>query len=482
MSPALKRSLFTIGGVVGFLALVALIAPRLVNVNRYKPRLEAAASEALGMDVRVGGRVGLGFFPGFHLTLEDGRILGERGATVASVRRASLYIEPFPLLHSEFRLHRIDLTQPMLSIERGPEGKFNVERLKKAVTLLRAMDGGSVTLTNGTLRFTDQRSGEEVAATGIDLAVRRIRIAGGTGLRLLKGLSLRAKLTCAEIRTKTLSGSALTVMAEGNDGVFEFKPATMSVFGGRAEGSLRADVTGTIPLWQIHCSLPKFRIEEFLKVLSPTRAAEGEMTFSMNLSLQGESWGQMVQTAAGDVSLRGQDLTLLGNDLDGAISRFDSSQNFNLVDVGAVFLAGPLGLAVTKGYNFAGLFRGTGGTTKIGVVVSDWTVDRGVAHAKDVAMATAENRLAVQGGLDFVKGRFADMTVAVVDAKGCPRLRQTIRGPFEKPEVEKPHALTSLAGPLVKLFKRARDVFPSGPCDVFYSGSVAPPNRESHSE
>jgi hypothetical protein len=32
------------------------------------------------------------------------------------------------------------------------------------------------------------------------------------------------------------------------------------------------------------------------------------------------------------------------------------------------------------------------------------------------------------GGLDFVYGRFADMTAAVVDAEGCPKLKQTIRG------------------------------------------------------
>jgi uncharacterized protein involved in outer membrane biogenesis len=475
MSPTLTRRLYIIGGAVGLLVLLALVAPGLVNLDQYKPQLEAAASDALGMEVRVGGRVTLGVFPGFHLTLEDGRIVGEQGATVASVRKANLFIALFPLLHKEVRLHRIELAQPTISIERDLEGRFHVERLKRAVALLRAMDGGSVTLKNGALRYVDQRSGEGAEATGIDLAVPRIRL--GTSPELLKSLSLRATLTCAEDRTKTLSVSAVNVVVEGNDGAFEFKPATMRIFGGQAEGDLRADFTGPVARWQVHCSLPKFRIEEFFKVLSPTKAGEGEMTFSMNLSLQGATWSQMVQTAAGDASLRGENLTLLGNDLDGAISRFDSSQNFNLVDVGAVFLAGPLGLAATKGYNFAGLFRGTGGTTKIGTVVSDWKVERGVAQATDVAMATAENRLAVQGGLDFASGRFADMTVAVVDEKGCPRLRQTIRGPFEKPEVGKPHVLGSLAGPWVKLFKKARDVFPSGPCEVFYSGSVAPPKQ-----
>lgn len=479
MSRGLRRILFILGGAAGLLLLAGLIAPLLVNLDPYKPGLEAAASDAMGMDVRVAGKIGIGFFPTFHLTLNGGRVLGEQGATVASARTATLFIELFPLLHKEFRLHRIDLRQPMLFVERDSAGRFNIERLKKATTLLRSMDGGSVALTNGAVSYSDKRSGEKIEATGIDLTVRRIRFAGGTSPPPLKAISLGANLTCAEIRTKTLAGSDLKMVVEASDGIFEVNPVTMSLFGGRGEGSLRADVTGPVPLCQVRCSLPDFRIEEFLKALSPAKAAEGEMSFSLNLSMQGGSWGQLIQTAAGDASLRGRDLTLMNNDLDGAISRFDSSQNFNLVDVGAVFLAGPVGLAVTKGYNFAGLFQGTGGTTRIGIVVSDWKVEHGVARAKDVAMATPKNRLAVQGGLDFVHGQFADMTVAVVDADGCPRLRQTIRGPFEKPEVEKPHVLASLAGPLTSLFKKAKKIFPAAPCEVFYSGSVAPPNQES---
>jgi AsmA protein len=145
------------------------------------------------------------------------------------------------------------------------------------------------------------------------------------------------------------------------------------------------------------------------------------------------------------------------------------------VDVGAVFFAGPMGLAVTRGYDFGSLFRGSGGNARITTLVSNWKVERGVAQAKDVAMATAKNRIALQGGLDFVHGQFADVTVAVIDAKGCARVRQAIHGSFANPVVEKPRILTSLAGPVLKLYRRARRVFPAAPCEPFYSGSVAAP-------
>ncbi len=471
----MKRILFTIGAGAGLLALVALAAVLFVDVNRYKPQLEVAASEALGMKVRVGGRLGVGFFPGFHVTVEDGRILGEQGVAVASAKRASLYIQLLPLLHREVRLSKIDLRQPTLSIERGPEGRLNVERLKQAAALLEALDGVSVSLRDGALLYTDRRSGERLEATDFDLVVHRMRVAGGKSPQLLKGIVFKAELACGEIRAKDLSVSALKVSVVAKDRIIELKPVTMRVFGGEAAGSLRADVSGPVPLYQIRCSLPRFRIEEFLKILSPKRAAEGAMDFSASLSMRGSTMSQLVESAAGEISVKGENLTLVGNDLDLVLSRFESSQGFNIVDVGAVFFAGPLGLAVTKGYNFASLFRGSGGNTSIRTLVSDWRVERGVAAAEDVALATPENRIALQGGLDFANGRFADVIVAVVDAGGCARARQAIRGPFGKPEVEKPHILKSLAGPMRKLYRQARGLFPSGPCDVFYSGSVAPP-------
>jgi AsmA protein len=191
--------------------------------------------------------------------------------------------------------------------------------------------------------------------------------------------------------------------------------------------------------------------------------------------MQGKTAHELKQTAEGEASLRGSNLTLEGRNLDREISRYKSSQNFNLVDVGAVFFAGPLGLAVTKGYNFGNLLVRRGGSSRIGTFVSGWKVERGVAQAKDVALATNKNRIALKGGLDFVNDEFADVIVAVIDARGCATMRQRIRGPFQKPVVEKPNVLKSVAGPALKLLKQTREVLRGGSCDVFYAGSVAPP-------
>ena len=69
-----KIALFAAGGLFALLLLAAVALVLFVDVNAHKPLLEAAASDALGMEVRIGGRLGIGLFPGFHITLEDVRI------------------------------------------------------------------------------------------------------------------------------------------------------------------------------------------------------------------------------------------------------------------------------------------------------------------------------------------------------------------------------------------------------------------------
>jgi hypothetical protein len=90
-------------------------------------------------------------------------------------------------------------------------------------------------------------------------------------------------------------------------------------------------------------------------------------------------------------------------------------------------------------------------------------------------MATKLNRIALKGRINFVDERFDDVTIALIDARGCARVQQKIHGPFQKPVVEKQNVLMSLAGPALNLLKQARDLFTDGTCEAFYTGSVPAP-------
>jgi AsmA protein len=477
-----KIALFAAGGLFALLILAAVALVLFVDVNVDKPRLEAAASDALGMEVRIGGRLGIGLFPGFHVTLEDVRIRN-RGADVASAKETILGIELLPLLYKEVRIVKIGMKRPRISIEQDSDGKFNFETpeeeagkktAEEAKGTRFSLDVAKISLSDGALFYADKKTEEVLEAGDFNLDVSRLRLTERKNSDLLKNLSFVAEFACKEFRKGSLAVSNLKIHIDGKDGILDLNPVTMRLFGGQGSGSLRADLSGSVPLYNVRYSLSKFRIEEFLKTLSPKKVAEGSMDFSANLSTRGKTANEMKRTANGEVSLRGENLTLDGVDLDRTFSRYEASQSFNLVDVGAFFFAGPFAPLITKGYNFASLFQGSGGNSRIRVLVSDWKVEHGIARAKDVAMATNENRIALMGSLDFVNERFNDVTVAVVDEKGCAKVRQKIRGPFRKPEVEKLSVLQTAGGPLLSLFKQAEKLF-GGQCEVFYAGSVAPP-------
>ena len=471
MSKSLRNIFLVIIGLIGLLILISVALFFIVDTSAYKPRLERAASDALGMEVHVGGRLEIGIFPRLHVRLDDVHIRN-RGMDIASAKEARLEIALLPLLHKEVLIRRIRLQRPRISIKRDRDGVFNFEEAKGTLLAL-VLD--NLALSDGAFLYGDEESGEGFEVGNFNLDIRSLRIAGGSSTELLKNLSFTAEFACREIRTKGLMFSDVKFTCKGQDGIFSLNPVTMRLFGGQGSGSIEVDFSDPVPRYSVRSSLSKFRIEEYLKTLSSKKVAEGSMDFSASLSMQGNTAKEIKQTTGGEVSLRGVNLTLYGYDLDREFARFESSQNFNLVDAGAFFFAGPLGLAVTKGYNFASIFQGSGGSSSIGKLFSDWKVEHGIAQAKDVAMATKQNRIALKGRINFVNERFDDVTIALIDARGCARVQQKIHGPFRKPVVEKPSVLMSLAGPALNLLKEARDIFTGGKCKVFYTGSVPAP-------
>ena len=108
-------------------------------------------------------------------------------------------------------------------------------------------------------------------------------------------------------------------------------------------------------------------------------------------------------------------------------------------------------------------------------LVSDWKIKDGIAEAEDVAFSTRESRVAMKGRFDFVNEQFDNMTVAVVDEKGCVRFSQKIHGPFLHPRIEEAGALKSIAGPIINLYVKTKKFLQGGKCEIFYAGSVPHP-------
>lgn len=352
-----------------------------------------------------------------HITLEDVH-LAQQGGEIARIEKVRLGIDLLPLLQNNIRIGTLALKHPRISLERDDDGKFNYMKTESNGATEATLDWPEVSLTEGTLIFSDQQTGAMFEASNCSLAVNQLGSAGwnvSDPSNLLKTLSFTADLACGAIQIQELTLSAVHLSARGKNGVIDLNPVTMQIFGAQGAGKLHADFTSAIPHYDLRYQLLAFRIEEFFKLLSPQPVATGTMDFSTTLSAQGKTLDEERPTIMGTVSLRGENIKIVGRDLDEEFSRFESSQNFNLVDVGAFFFAGPLGLLVTKGFNFASNLQGPSGSSKIRTLVSDWQVKHGVAQAQDVALATSQHRVAIQGGLDLVNEKFNDLTMALVD-------------------------------------------------------------------
>lgn len=471
MPRTLRIVLYAVGGLV-CLSVLATAVLFFVDINVFKPRLETLASSTLGMQVNIGGRLGIGILPRLHITVQDVQVRN-RGKDFIFAKEADLGLRFAPLLHREVRFSQIALKDPRITIERDRDGHYNYEEPDEAKQARRQFHLVKIHISGGTLRYVDKLYDENIQAEDCDGDLSDVRHPGGS--ELLSQLSLTAEFACGELRTKKVTASDLKLSLDGKDGIFDFKPLTMAVFGGQGSGGIRLERSGPVPRTNVHYTLSRFRIGDYFRVFSPNAVANGLMDFSVNLSMQGRTRNDQRRTANGEVTLLGKDLTLVGKDLDKDLAQYASSQNFNLIDVSAFFFAGPVGLAVTKGYDFSSLFQRSGGNTPIRVLVSRWKVENGVALAQDVALATKENRLALHGGLDFVHEEYKGVTVALIDAKGCAKVTQDISGPFLKPVVEKPHVLVAIAGPALNLLRKARDFITNRKCQVFYSGSVPQP-------
>ena len=100
-SKTLKRSWYALGAVLGLMMVGGAVA--VFSWGRLsKTRVEAAASDALGMQVTIGGELKVRLFPRIRMTLQDVRIRNQ-DSDLAAVKEAQLGIELLPLLQRQIR-------------------------------------------------------------------------------------------------------------------------------------------------------------------------------------------------------------------------------------------------------------------------------------------------------------------------------------------------------------------------------------------
>jgi AsmA protein len=475
MRPEKKKRLARGGGIVALTIIAGIAAVLLFNINSYKSRIETAVSEATGLDVRINGKMGLSFLPlgvsarNIHVTCE--------GAELLSIENLKIGVELMPLLRRQFEVTSCVLVKPTVTIVRTAEGKYNFERPERkfAESPSAAFNLKDLRLSEGTLGYLDKKTGENTELRGINLAVKDLLIADTSG-EIIKNVSFTGSFDCKEVLRKDVRIENLKGPVKAEKGMCSLKPLTMDLLGGKGEGDVTVDGSAVAPVYKLNLKVSRLDFEKLEESFGIKKVIGGKGDLSVSLAAKQTGRRSLMSNLDGTFALRGDNLVSYTMDFDKVLSSYEASQEFHLTDLAAFFFVGPLGSVALKGYRYGDLYYQTrGGRGAITQFISHWKIKNGEADATDCALATRHNRVALKGRLNLVSERFDNVTVALLDDKGCPILKQTISGPFGSPRAGAVSAVESFAGPFLDLYRKAKRFIQGGKCEVFYNGAVQQP-------
>ncbi|MCD4735637.1 MAG: hypothetical protein K8R53_06305 [Bacteroidales bacterium] len=301
------------------------------------------------------------------------------------------------------------------------------------------------------------------------ISANEISIGEGSAEQPLADLSFDAVIKASRIYSGSFDLDHVSYDVNANKGIFTVYPGKIRFFGKEGKGIYKLSPFEDTPTYEVKYSIDQFQVKEFLSNLLSDTILVGKMDLDMNVVLSESDDGNIFSNIDGYINISGENLTLHGIDIDKVLEKYKRSQKFNLTDLGAVAIAGPFGLLLTKGSDFARLALGNiGETTPITNFISTWDMVKGNMILKDVAFSTEKNLIAGKGSIDLATDSL-DVTIAVLDKNGCSILSQTDFGTLENPQQSELKIVSTVFGPITNIFDGAL----GKDCEVFYNGKLS---------
>ena len=122
------KFVYVLVGLVVLLLAGLVVIVLTVDLNAYRAEIAAELEAVTGRDVAIDGRIEFAMAPSFSVAVEDIRIggnIGSQGRPLARLPRLQATIGIFPLLSGRIEVERIRLFDPVLVLERLPDGRAN---------------------------------------------------------------------------------------------------------------------------------------------------------------------------------------------------------------------------------------------------------------------------------------------------------------------------------------------------------------------
>lgn len=290
-----------------------------------------------------------------------------------------------------------------------------------------------------------------------------------TGLKYTTGT-----IAVKQLKLPGLNALDLNLNVTGKNDSLDIMFSSATQVAKSEKGYLFMDISKKERAYQLQYAVEGASLEYFVEKFYKKKIMKGTIDYSLNIHATGSSWPQLKQRMNGDIMITGDSLYLSGVDIDKLLRRFERSQNFNLTDVGAVLIAGPVGLAVTKGSDFVSLATinlNPNHSTIIKELHTEWKLEDQQLITKDVAFATLQNRVAFDGRIDFAHDSIPGLTIAVVDKNGCSLMDQRLYGKTNALQTGKLNIAKTLFGSVINFM----NVIVGKDCKPVYTGNVKAP-------
>lgn len=171
---------FVLGAIVTVLAIAACL-PFLVSAAPFRGVIEAAATRAIGRDVRITGDMGFTFYPEVGISARDVRMAnmpGVRHPEMVSVERLIVGAKFWPLLSGRLEVTRLHLENPVFHLETNGSGIRNWELVAPEQQQASGGETGAhegfglrdVRVTGGTITYDDATTQKSLTFSDVGVA------------------------------------------------------------------------------------------------------------------------------------------------------------------------------------------------------------------------------------------------------------------------------------------------------------------------
>ena len=280
-----KIGLILVGSVAILLLALVFVAPRLINVDRYRPQVISYLQQETGKQVEI-GRLSLTFFPMAihidHFAVRNPPIFP--AGYVVQVARIDAELSVAALLHRQIVIKSIALEQPVLNMTSDPDGPWNFENpnsqasantFRLGVITRVQINRGQLIASN--LLPSDAAGPVFFEAHEISCDLEQVNLMGiinpasssTDGRGSLKASILRfGSVEARDLESKLLLESRRV----------SFSDLKAQVYGGKAAGELSFDLSGKNTSFKTHA---RFTGVNVAQLLAAFQNGGGQMTGKM---------------------------------------------------------------------------------------------------------------------------------------------------------------------------------------------------------